>query len=94
MPPDEIEEELDNHEIMEQYMDTKKFYSFEGERGVKQLSELFEDLGYKEESFLYGDPISLFLADNYGCIEAMLEWVTDNYTPEQLEGLRTQLGRK
>jgi hypothetical protein len=77
-----------NDEVMEAYLESKGFNQFEGERGVQRLEEVVKDLGYKEDGFKYGDPISSFLVDNPGCIEAIILWIEDNLTNEQIENLR------
>ena len=88
MEPDKLEEELDNQEIIDRYTDFLKMHRFEGETGVRNLEVLVKDLGYKGDCYAYGDPISSFLADNPGCIEAIIEWITDNLTDEQAENLQ------
>jgi hypothetical protein len=89
MRPEEIEEEKDAHEIIGDYMDAKVFSCcFEGDRGVEQLETLVRDLGYTGGGWKYGDPIEAFLSDNSGCIEAIIEWITDNLSGEQMESLK------
>ena len=78
-----------NDEVMEAYLESKGFHQFEGERGVQRLEEVVTDLGYKEDGFKYGDPISSFLADNPGCIDAIIDWIIDNLTEEQIVNLHT-----
>lgn len=87
MPPDKIIEEPDKWEVLEAYLEAKGFNQFEGERGVQRLEELVKDLGYKEDGFKYGDPISSFLIDNPGCIDEIIDWIGDNLTEEQIVNL-------
>jgi hypothetical protein len=87
------EVEKDAQEIMEEYYEAKDFSCcFEGERGVAQLETLVKDLGYTGDNFKYGDPISSFLSDNSGCIEAIIEWIKDNLRDEQMENLNDAAG--
>lgn len=37
----------DKEEIFDEYLDTKKFYSFEGEKGVSSLEQVVTDIGYR-----------------------------------------------
>lgn len=85
----QAEKEINQYEVMEEYLDAKEFYSFEGERGVNRLEELAEDLGYKGDGFKYGSPIESLLMDNPGCIETIIEWIRDNLTEEQMENLQS-----
>lgn len=87
MPPDKIIEEPDKWDVMEAYLESKGFHQFEGESGVQRLETVAKDLGYKEDGFKYGDPISALLADNPGCIDAIIDWVADNLTDEQMVNL-------
>ena len=85
---------MDNQDIMDNYTDTKGFYHFSSESGVRNLETLVKDLGYKGDNYAYGDPISSFLADNPGCMEGIIEWITDNLSPEQKESLQGAIGER
>jgi hypothetical protein len=62
-------------EIFEKYCD-KNFRSVEGERGVQNLRDLVETLGYGR-GYMSNRSIEDFLTDNPGAIEAILEFVGD-----------------
>lgn len=84
----------DKEEIFDEYLDTRKFYSFEGEKGVSSLEQVVTDIGYRGDNFRFGDPISSFLCDNPGCIEAIMEWIKDNLSSEQTELLKNFIERE
>ena len=65
-----------------------KYFRGEGEEGVKNLARLAKGLGYEDplnfglfDGACYGDLICL-LEDNPGLIEAMLEWLEENFEEE------------
>lgn len=69
-----MSEEKDFGDMFDDYVSTMRF---EGERGVENLEKVCTTLGYPETGYRYGSPIESFLADNPGCIEAMLEWISE-----------------
>ena len=69
-------------EKIEALMDQEQMHTFEGRRGVANLCKLVRALGYKDpnyggqlESGAYLNDLLLFLEDNSGAIEAIVEWV-------------------
>lgn len=58
---------------IEQVCDQQEWYSFEGVRGVERLTKLVAMIGYQS--------IGLFLEDNPGAIEALLNFIGDHATP-------------
>ena len=73
---------MDNQEVLDEFQSENRLHNFEGESGIKNLNTIFGTIGYKQEPFLHGSPLELFLQDNSGCIEVMLEWLSKNMTPE------------
>jgi hypothetical protein len=65
----------DLSEAIERFQETNKSYRTEGEQGVKNLEKLLSALGYHEHNFLHGTLIEVFLTDNPGAIEALIEWI-------------------
>jgi hypothetical protein len=63
----------DLSEAIERFQETNKSYRTEGEQGVKNLEKLLSALGYHEHNFLHGTLIEVFLTDNPGAIEALIE---------------------
>ena len=59
---------------LDQYMDQEDLWSLEGERGVRNLKNVLTTIGYDG----YGGVLDNFLADNSGCIEAIIEWIKEN----------------
>lgn len=67
------------------WADKNNGYSLEGSAGLKNLCRYVRTLGYKDDfnqlqlssDACVGD-LLLFLEDNPGAIEAMLDWVDDN----------------
>lgn len=67
-----------------EFLDTARF---EGEAGVENLAYLIQRLSgppaIRQLQFRNGchvTSITEFLADNPGCVEAMLDWIQDNYS--------------
>lgn len=83
-------------ELLEEYKEQEKMYSFEGERGVERLNKICAAIGYKETGFRYGSPLEEFLQDNSGAIEAILGWIEENGegAEEWKENLETYLPEK
>jgi hypothetical protein len=69
-----------------QWSDDNKAHNLEGSTGVKNLCRMVRALGYQDfQSFgafahdgAYGD-LFTFLEDNPGAIQAMFDWVDDNF---------------
>jgi hypothetical protein len=64
---------MEAYELFDKYMD-KNFRSFEGERGVRNLEQLVETLGYGE-GWMRGRAIEDFLTDNPGAVQAVVEFI-------------------
>lgn len=64
---------MDKYEIVDMYMDNF-VHTCEGERGVRELGELCETLGYGE-GFMRGRAIEEMLIDNPGAVEAVVEFL-------------------
>ena len=60
-------------ELFDRYMD-EEFRSFEGERGVRNLETLCENLGYGQ-GFMRNRALEEFLCDNPGAVEAVVEFI-------------------
>lgn len=54
----------------------------EGEQGLVALEKLFSLLGYKKTHWRFGELIEVFLADNSGAIEAIVNWVGEQNVSE------------
>jgi hypothetical protein len=70
-------------EQLDLFCEQNSIYSFEGERGVENLSTIIEALGYVPDRFSnHGDVLKEFLADNSGAVEAIYAWLCDANVPE------------
>lgn len=79
-------------ELFDRYLDHKRMWHFESEKGIVQLNTIAKDLGYRDEPFKYGSPIEQFLVDNPGAMEAIVTWIRANMTfPEWQEAIKAQL---
>lgn len=76
-------------DLLDQYLEDNNIRNFEGERGVRNLEQLVETLGYGQ-GFMRNRAIEEFLADNPGAVEAVVnfigEWAERN--TEWQESLR------
>ena len=70
-------------QLIEEWMDAKQYHSFEGASGPRQFDELTKILGYRD--------LDEFLADNSGCMEAMLEWVGDHAVAKWIKSMEEEL---
>jgi hypothetical protein len=59
---------------LDQYIEQEDIWQLEGEQGVRNLKNIISTIGYSG----YGGVLENFLADNSGCIEAIIEWIKDN----------------
>ena len=70
-------------ELVQKWMDHNKIYSMEGSRGERNFEKLIRVLGYRD--------MSEFLQDNSGCIEAMVEWISNMRSPEWAQSLKDDM---
>lgn len=82
-------ENLDSTELLDIWCQQNRCYRFEGESGLDNLTKLVEVLGYKEHGFRHGSAIEVFLADNPGACDAIVEFITEwvDRAPEWRENL-------
>ena len=82
------------HKIMDAYLEQREYYNFEGRRGVERLCQLAGDLGYRDPHH-YGQFTStacignliMFLEDNPGAIDSIVEWVRETNSNEMSSNL-------
>ena len=82
------------HKIMDAYLDQRGYHNFEGRRGVERLCQLAGDLGYRDPhhsmqltSTACVGNLFMFLEDNPGAIEAIVNWVRDISSKEMVSSL-------
>jgi hypothetical protein len=63
------EDEPNFSELVERYITRENMHNFEGPRGVRDLTKLVSVLNSDYSNFDY------FLADNPGCMEAIVKWI-------------------
>lgn len=61
----------DIDEKFQRYLDSKKFYNFEGESGVRKVEVIAKEIGGY-------DDIQDFLADNSAACEALVEFIREH----------------
>jgi hypothetical protein len=82
--------------LVQQFLDQNKIHSLEGRRGVEGLAKLVNALGYSDSINRYGQmqggaclgDIFVFLEDNSGAVEALVEWIQSRRSPEWKESLK------
>lgn len=87
-----IEESME--ELVDEFIDHKKLHRLEGDRGVENLETLAEALGYDSHPFRYGSSVEVFLSDNPGAIEAVIEWIKNQNNEDWKENLESHLPAK
>lgn len=71
--------------LMQKYIDNNRLYSFDGERGVRNFKQVVTEVcGYEDN---WGGVLENFLADNPGAVQAMMEWISSQQSPEWKENL-------
>ena len=83
--------EKDMEELLDEFCDQNRLHSFEGDSGLERFTKVVEALGYKAHRFKWGTPIEVFLSDNSGAIEAVIEWIGSRNIPEWKENLESNL---
>ncbi len=80
----------DANELFDNYLEENfNRHRYEGTVGVRNLEQLFNDLGYSEGQFVGHHYIANFLADNPAAIELLVEFVAERIgtSPEWQESL-------
>jgi len=81
-------------ELMQEFLNLKKFHHFEGDSGMENLNETVKAMGYKGHGFRYGSPLESFLSDNPGAQQAILDWICDQDLDEWKEAIESELPEK
>lgn len=68
---------------IDRYTEQEGLHCFEGETGVRHLTQLIKAIGYQS--------LNSFLADNAGCIEAMINWIKETDFDEWEASVREEL---
>jgi len=67
--------EADGDTILSEFLDQKEMYHFEGDSGVENLNKVCSAIGYRAHGFRYGTSLEVFLSDNPGAQQAILDWI-------------------
>ena len=78
-------------ELLDEFFEQEKIFRWEGETGLKNLEKVIEAIGYGEHSFKRGDLISVFLKDNPGAINAIIDWISAQFVDEWMGELESRL---
>jgi hypothetical protein len=90
---DDDEDEKSLGELIEMWQHKNNAWRTEGDPGVENLEKLVQTLGYDGHIFRFGTPIEAFLSDNPGCIEAIVNWISEEArVPEWTETMVEVLG--
>lgn len=84
-------------QLIDAFMDQNSIRSFEGRRGVENFAKIVNAIGYSDTINRYGQmrggaclgDIFVFLEDNPGALEALIEWIQSRRTPEWVEALKS-----
>ena len=84
------------YNLLPEYIEQERL-RLEGSQAIKSLAKIARRLGYRDEFHngqfqggCIGDFYE-FLADNPGCVEAIVGWIQDQDSEEWADGLRSQL---
>jgi len=77
-------------ELLQEFIDHKRL-RFEGDTGVENLNKVAKAIGYKEHGFAYGSPLEVFLSDNPGACDAIIEWMGEQNVEEWEYSLESEL---
>ena len=86
-------------QLLDDFMEENRMYSFEGRKGLEHLCHLVSALGYKDPNYQLqlsskasvGDLIN-FLEDNPGVFEVILDFIKNHDSQEWAENLKDHLG--
>lgn len=84
-------EQLGFEALLAYFIDKNHLFRLEGETGLANFTRICESVGYRENGFKWGTPIEQFLADNSGAIEALVEFIVKNASPQWQENLESHL---
>ncbi len=73
------EDEKSLSELVDEFINNHKLYSWEGSRGQRNFEQLIGVMGYSN--------LEEFLHDNPGCIEAMVDWIKGCEIPDWKDAL-------
>lgn len=78
-------------ELIDEFCQQEKIYRFEGESGLQNINKVCEALGYRATGFRFGTNLEVFLTDNPGAVEAILEWINEQNDSEWRNNIESEL---
>jgi hypothetical protein len=75
------------HEIFQDVLTAKQLHHNEGESALKNLNKICNMIGYRRDCYEYGSSFETFLKDNPGCVDAIQNWMAENFTDDQMQDL-------
>lgn len=79
-------------ELLQVYLANNRMHHFEGESGVRNLEKLCGDVcGYDDK---WGGVLKNFFEDNPGAIEAVVEWIGSQNSPDWKDRLVDMVGEE
>jgi hypothetical protein len=82
----------DMNDMIEKWCDENRAHHFEGDTGLENFNRLCVAMGYRENQFKFGSPMEVFLSDNPGVFEVIIEWISDHAGPELKTALGAEIG--
>lgn len=67
---------------LEHFLQKNNIYHFEGQSGIENLNKITEEIGYKANSLRWGSSLEVFLQDNPGAMQAVVDWIGENHDSE------------
>lgn len=72
---------------VDNFLQENRIFHFEGDQGIANIEKLIGAIGYAPHGFKYGDLICVFLADNPGALEGLVEFIKEKATLEWKDNL-------
>jgi hypothetical protein len=78
-------------DLLQKFIGQKRL-RFEGDNGVESLEKIATVLGYKRSGFRFGEIVEVFLSDNPGAQEAIVNWICEQNIKEWKDKLQEEVG--
>lgn len=63
--------------LLEEFLEQENIHHFEGNKGIQHLNTVAKAIGYDGNCLLFGSPLEVFLSDNPGACEALIDWIRE-----------------
>ena len=68
-------QKLTMEELVEKWMNHNNIFCFEGSSGLARFEKLLSVLGVRKHNLKHGSLIEVFLSNNSGAVDALVEWI-------------------